>query len=99
MSIFQVTNNGNIYVIWPDDHKSVFDYDWLKKRKFTRDDIHKRLSYMSRPTRVWNADLQNKIPKFDYNEVITTVKNNYKNNANTTCRILKKRNYKNLDPA
>ena len=83
----QVTGNGELSVTWPDDHKSVFKIDWLKKRKFSQEGISRRLAYLSRPQTLWNAELQNNIPTFNYDEVFQALLTNFSELSLSLSRI------------
>lgn len=65
----EVTNDNKVSVVWPDQHVSVFDADWLKKRCFSpaaRQALQEELFLNDRY--YWDSKLR--IPTADYHEVL-----------------------------
>ena len=54
-----------------DEHISIFDADWLKRRRFptSEDQVGKKISYSNR--RLWAKDLNGNIPTVDFNEILS----------------------------
>ncbi|XP_033486142.1 gamma-butyrobetaine dioxygenase [Epinephelus lanceolatus] len=69
VDVVEVTNDNKVSVVWPDQHTSVFDADWLKKRCFSpaaRQAIQEELFLNERY--YWDSKLH--IPTADYQEVL-----------------------------
>ncbi|XP_005995131.1 gamma-butyrobetaine dioxygenase [Latimeria chalumnae] len=65
-----ITNETKISVVWPDQHISEFDADWLYRRnfsKYARKELQEEL-YMSE-RQYWGSNLQ--IPTISFEEVLT----------------------------
>ena len=66
-------NGEQISVTWPDKHVSVFNSQWLHSRRLAEEkDLWKERSSLRREgVTFWNAEqLQGKIPRYDFQEVI-----------------------------
>nr|XP_033783768.1 gamma-butyrobetaine dioxygenase [Geotrypetes seraphini]XP_033783769.1 gamma-butyrobetaine dioxygenase [Geotrypetes seraphini] len=64
-----LSNTRQISVLWPDEHISEFDAEWLKRRCFSKEsraEIQEEL--FSPACRYWGSDLQ--IPVLSYEEVL-----------------------------
>ena len=69
---FVQVKNGSLSIKWSDDHESLFSLDWLLERAFTASarEVAKRRFY-PKPV-LWGSDqLQDKIPSFNFTQVIT----------------------------
>ncbi|KAM4744917.1 gamma-butyrobetaine dioxygenase [Anableps anableps] len=69
MDTVEVTKDGKVSIVWPDQHMSVFDAEWLKKRCFSaaaRQAMQEELFLNERY--YWDATLC--IPKADFQEVL-----------------------------
>ncbi|XP_029954656.1 gamma-butyrobetaine dioxygenase [Salarias fasciatus] len=65
----EVTNDNKVSIVWPDQHVSVFDTEWLKKRCFSpaaRQAMQEELFLNERY--YWDSTLR--IPTADYQEVL-----------------------------
>ncbi|XP_068429092.1 gamma-butyrobetaine dioxygenase [Clinocottus analis] len=65
----EVTNDNKVSIAWPDQHASVFDAEWLKKRCFSaaaRQALKEELFLNER--HYWDSKLR--IPTADYQEVL-----------------------------
>ncbi|XP_017269786.1 gamma-butyrobetaine dioxygenase [Kryptolebias marmoratus] len=70
VDVAEVTNDNKVSVVWPDNHNSVFDADWLRKRCFSaaaRQAMQEELFLNERY--YWDAKLR--IPTADYLEVLS----------------------------
>uniref|UniRef100_A0A1A8HL16 gamma-butyrobetaine dioxygenase n=1 Tax=Nothobranchius korthausae TaxID=1143690 RepID=A0A1A8HL16_9TELE len=69
VDVVEVSNDNKVSVVWPDQHISVFDAEWLKKRCFStaaRQAMQEELFLNKRY--YWDAKLR--IPTADYQEVL-----------------------------
>ncbi|KAK2853715.1 hypothetical protein Q5P01_006376 [Channa striata] len=69
VDIVEVTNDNKVSIVWPDQHTSVFDADWLKKHCFSpaaRQAMQEELFLNDRF--YWDSTLR--IPTADYHEVL-----------------------------
>ncbi|KAK5915706.1 hypothetical protein CesoFtcFv8_001272 [Champsocephalus esox] len=69
VDIVEVTNDNKVSIVWPDQHTSVFDAEWLKKRCFSdaaRQAMREELFINKRY--YWDSKLH--IPTADYQEVL-----------------------------
>ncbi|XP_054893073.1 gamma-butyrobetaine dioxygenase isoform X2 [Poeciliopsis prolifica] len=69
MDSVEVTKDGKVSIAWPDQHTSVFDAEWLKKRCFSdaaRQAMQEELFLNERY--YWDATLR--IPQADFQEVL-----------------------------
>ncbi|XP_069561555.1 gamma-butyrobetaine dioxygenase [Brachyistius frenatus] len=69
VDVVEVTNDNKISIVWPDQHISVFDAEWLKKRCFSpaaRQAMQEELFLNERY--YWDSTLR--IPTADYREVL-----------------------------
>ncbi|KAM3877107.1 gamma-butyrobetaine dioxygenase [Diretmus argenteus] len=69
VDIVQVTDNNKVSIVWPDQHTSEFDPDWLRKRCFSsaaRQALQEELFLNERY--YWDAKLR--IPTADFQEVL-----------------------------
>ncbi|XP_061526298.1 gamma-butyrobetaine dioxygenase isoform X3 [Phycodurus eques] len=69
ITIVEVTNNKKLSIVWPDQHTSVFDAEWLKKRSFSheaRQAMQEELFLNERY--YWNTKLR--IPTANYVDVL-----------------------------
>ncbi|XP_070710509.1 gamma-butyrobetaine dioxygenase [Pempheris klunzingeri] len=65
----EITNDHKVSIVWPDQHTSVFDAEWLKKRCFSpaaREAMKEELFLNDRY--YWDSKLR--IPTADYHEVL-----------------------------
>lgn len=65
----ELTNDNKVSVVWPDQHVSVFDADWLKKRCFSpaaRQALQEELFLNDRY--YWDSKLR--VPTVDFEEVL-----------------------------
>ncbi|XP_028257370.1 gamma-butyrobetaine dioxygenase [Parambassis ranga] len=69
VDVVEVTNDNKVSIVWPDQHISVFDADWLKKRCFSpaaRRAMQEELFLNEH--HYWDSKLH--IPTADYQEVL-----------------------------
>ncbi|CAK6974915.1 gamma-butyrobetaine dioxygenase [Scomber scombrus] len=69
VDVVEVTNDNKVSIVWPDQHTSVFDAEWLKKRCFSpaaRQAMQEELFLNERY--YWDSNLR--IPTADYEEVL-----------------------------
>ncbi|KAF7655725.1 hypothetical protein LDENG_00051670 [Lucifuga dentata] len=69
VDVVQVTSDNKVSIVWPDQHTSVFDPEWLKKRCFSpaaRQAVQEELSINERY--YWDSKLH--IPTADFQEVL-----------------------------
>ncbi|KAF3832950.1 hypothetical protein F7725_026615 [Dissostichus mawsoni] len=69
VDVVEVTNDNKVSIVWPDQHTSVFDAEWLKKRCFSdaaRQAMQEELFINKRY--YWDSKLH--IPTADYQEVL-----------------------------
>ncbi|XP_023248919.1 gamma-butyrobetaine dioxygenase [Seriola lalandi dorsalis] len=69
VDVVEVTNDNKVSIVWPDQHTSVFDAEWLKKRCFSpaaRQAMQEELFLNERY--YWDSKLR--IPTADYQEVL-----------------------------
>ncbi|XP_027871585.1 gamma-butyrobetaine dioxygenase [Xiphophorus couchianus] len=69
MDSVEVTKDSKVSIVWPDQHMSVFDAEWLKKRCFSdaaRQAMQEELFLNERY--YWDATLR--IPQVDFQEVL-----------------------------
>ncbi|XP_041795505.1 gamma-butyrobetaine dioxygenase [Chelmon rostratus] len=69
VNVVEVTDDNKVSIVWPDQHTSVFDAEWLKKRCFSpaaRQAIQEELFLNERS--YWDSKLH--IPTADYHEVL-----------------------------
>ncbi|XP_026175390.1 gamma-butyrobetaine dioxygenase [Mastacembelus armatus] len=69
VDIVEVTNDNKVSVVWPDQHSSVFDSEWLKKRCFSpaaRQALQEELFLNERY--YWDSTLR--VPTANYQEVL-----------------------------
>ncbi|KAM7424558.1 hypothetical protein PAMA_000754 [Pampus argenteus] len=69
VDVVEVTNDNKVSIVWPDQHTSVFDAEWLKKRCFShtaRRAMQEELFLNERY--YWDSKLR--IPTADYQEVL-----------------------------
>ncbi|KAK5874328.1 hypothetical protein PBY51_019283 [Eleginops maclovinus] len=69
VDVVEVTNDNQVSIVWPDQHSSVFDAEWLKKRCFSaaaRKAMQEELFLNERY--YWDSKLS--IPTADYQEVL-----------------------------
>jgi len=60
-------NSNSLEIVWnPDDHRSQFDLDWLRRHSYSQEGLARRFH---RPT-VWDADIVNALPCVDYEAVV-----------------------------
>ncbi|XP_028999354.1 gamma-butyrobetaine dioxygenase [Betta splendens] len=70
VNVVEVTNDNKVSVVWTDQHNSVFDPDWLKKRCFSpaaRQAMQEELFLNGRY--YWDSTLR--IPTADFQEVLS----------------------------
>ncbi|XP_044281694.1 gamma-butyrobetaine dioxygenase isoform X2 [Varanus komodoensis] len=66
-----------VYIIWPDDHTSEFEAEWLKKRCFSEQARAKIQEELFLPERqYWGSDLQ--LPTMTFEEVLLSDESTYK---------------------
>lgn len=65
--------SDKVLINWEDDHKSVYDSEWLKSRSFAQERQKEYLKDIYKPPyKYWDKeDFKNICHKYDYNEVIT----------------------------
>ncbi|KAM9408529.1 gamma-butyrobetaine dioxygenase isoform 1-T2 [Pholidichthys leucotaenia] len=69
VDVVDITSDNKVSVVWPDQHVSVFDAEWLKKRSFSpaaRQTMQEELFLNERY--YWDSKLR--IPTADYQEVL-----------------------------
>ncbi|KAM6942664.1 gamma-butyrobetaine dioxygenase [Xenentodon cancila] len=69
VNVVELTNDNKVSIVWPDQHASVFDAEWLKKRCFSpaaRQALQEELFLNERYC--WDSNLH--IPTADYHEVL-----------------------------
>ncbi|XP_061132644.1 gamma-butyrobetaine dioxygenase [Syngnathus typhle] len=69
INVVEVTNDSKLSIVWPDQHTSVFDAEWLKKRSFSleaREAMQEELFLNERY--YWDSKLR--IPTADYQDVL-----------------------------
>ncbi|XP_063338049.1 gamma-butyrobetaine dioxygenase [Pelmatolapia mariae] len=69
VDVVEVTNDNKVSIVWPDQHVSVFDAEWLKKRCFSpaaRQAMQEEL-FLNRRC-YWDSTLR--IPSADFDEVL-----------------------------
>ncbi|XP_061595064.1 gamma-butyrobetaine dioxygenase [Cololabis saira] len=69
VDVVELTNDNKVSIVWPDQHISVFDAEWLKKRCFSptaRQALQEELFLNERYC--WDSNLR--IPTADYHEVL-----------------------------
>ncbi|XP_014446788.1 gamma-butyrobetaine dioxygenase [Tupaia chinensis] len=63
------TDGEKVYIIWPDEHCSEFEADWLKKRCFSQQARAKLQRELFLPEhQYWGSDLQ--LPTLDFEDVL-----------------------------
>lgn len=64
-------NNG-VKLTWQDGHVSLFDFDWLKKRNFTKENREEYLKTEYRlPPKLWSKnEFESAYKKFEYKDVM-----------------------------
>ncbi|XP_071809482.1 gamma-butyrobetaine dioxygenase-like [Asterias amurensis] len=65
-----VANDGKSFeVVWPDQHRSTFQTEWLDAQRFSESEVDP----VSFPEfNVWGAEMNGNIKVFDYNAILTT---------------------------
>ena len=59
-------------LLWPDTHESEYTCTWLKQRAFNDVNRRHQAAVLQRPERLWTAaDMDGRIPRIDYAEVLT----------------------------
>ncbi|CAJ1049241.1 gamma-butyrobetaine dioxygenase [Xyrichtys novacula] len=69
VDVVEVTNDNKVSIVWPDQHTSVFDAEWLKKRCFSpaaRQAVQEE--YFLNKRYYWDSKLR--IPTADFDEVL-----------------------------
>ncbi|XP_043914889.1 gamma-butyrobetaine dioxygenase [Protopterus annectens] len=72
-----LTEDSKVYIVWPDEHTSEFDPEWLKERCFSqnaRSEMQKKICVTD--FMYWKSDL--KIPTISYEDVLKSDKAAYK---------------------
>ncbi|XP_036619568.1 gamma-butyrobetaine dioxygenase [Trichosurus vulpecula] len=69
-------NQRKVHIIWPDEHMSDFEADWLKKRCFSQKSRAKLQKELFMPEcQYWGASLQ--LPTLDFEDVLTSDEHAY----------------------
>ncbi|XP_061830823.1 gamma-butyrobetaine dioxygenase [Nerophis lumbriciformis] len=69
IDVVEVTNDNKVSIVWPDQHTSTFEAEWLKKRCFSQDarqTVQEELFFNERY--YWGSELR--IPTANYQEVL-----------------------------
>lgn len=68
----KVTDSGKgLHITWDDGHVSDFETSWLLVRSFTEDAQAKRTKVYAQRQKHWGKELQDKIPIFDFNTIMS----------------------------
>ncbi|XP_075423404.1 gamma-butyrobetaine dioxygenase isoform X2 [Ascaphus truei] len=71
-----LTDTHKVCVTWPDEHRSEFDAQWLKKRCFSKHSREEMQEELFAPDhQYWGSDLQ--IPTMSYEDVLTSDESAY----------------------
>lgn len=59
-------------ITWPDSHVSVFEADFLFKKRLpeTTEEVEKRPHHTSRPVQLWDKLMEANVPRYPFNDIV-----------------------------
>ena len=58
-----------VAINWSDGHESIFNSEWLRKRRFTDGGRAGRLQWLKRKEKLWGSEIATTVPLMSFEDV------------------------------